>query len=144
VSTNAAHILAAEGLTTSYNLAKFLGRRRDGSQGHRRVQVLPGDLLVLDEASMVTTADLAAVEAIAARHGAKVLLTGDPEQLSAPEAGGMMRLLAGEYGYYQLLTVQRFEQAWEREASLRLRAGAPTCWPTTTGVAGSWRALARR
>ena len=34
-----------------------------------------------------------------------------------------MRLLADEHGYYQLRTVQRFEQEWEREASLRLRAG---------------------
>ena len=34
-----------------------------------------------------------------------------------------MRLLAEEHGYYQLSTVQRFEQEWEREASLRLRAG---------------------
>ena len=72
---------------------------------------------------MVSTADLAAVEDIATRRGAKILLTGDTEQLSAPQAGGAMRLLADEHGYYQLRTVQRFEQEWEREASLRLRAG---------------------
>ena len=34
-----------------------------------------------------------------------------------------MRLLAEEHGYYQLSTVQRFEQEWERAASVRLRAG---------------------
>lgn len=72
---------------------------------------------------MVPTSDLAAVEAIATRSGAKILLTGDTEQLSAPQAGGVLRLLADEHGYYQLSTVQRFEQSWEREASLRLRAG---------------------
>ena len=72
---------------------------------------------------MAATADLAAVEVLATRRGAKILLTGDTEQLSAPEAGGAMRLLADEYGYYQLLTVQRFDHEWEREASLRLRAG---------------------
>ena len=72
---------------------------------------------------MVSTADLAAVEDIATRHGAKILLTGDTEQLSAPEAAGAMRLLADEHGYYQLRTVQRFDQEWERAASLRLRAG---------------------
>jgi AAA domain len=85
--------------------------------------VRPGDLLVVDEASMVSTADLAAVEEIATRWGAKILLIGDTEQLSAPQAGGAMRLLAGEHGYYQLRTIQRFEQEWERDASLRLRAG---------------------
>jgi conjugative relaxase-like TrwC/TraI family protein len=123
VSTNAARTLAGEGLAKSYNLARFLGRAPDGSRGRGHLPVRPGDLLVVDEASMVSTADLAAVEAIAIRWGAKILLTGDTEQLSAPEAGGAMRLLAGEHGYYQLRTVQRFEQDWERAASLRLRAG---------------------
>jgi hypothetical protein len=122
-STNAAHVLAGEGLTDSYNLARFLGRTQDSVRTRGHLPVRPGDLLVVDEASMVATEDLAAVEDIATRFGAKILLTGDPEQLSAPQAGGVMRLLADEHGYYQLSTVQRFEQDWEREASLRLRAG---------------------
>ena len=122
-STNAAHILAAEGLTDSHSFAEFLGRIKDSDRTRGHLRVLPGDLLVVDEASMVSTADLAAVEDIATRHGAKILLTGDTEQLSAPEAAGAMRLLADEHGYYQLSTVQRFDQEWERAASLRLRAG---------------------
>jgi conjugative relaxase-like TrwC/TraI family protein len=122
-STNAAHILAAEGLTGSHSLADFLGRIKNSDRTRGHLRVLPGDLLVVDEASMVSTADLAAVEDIATRYGAKILLTGDTEQLSAPEAAGAMRLLADEHGYYQLSTVQRFDQDWERAASLRLRAG---------------------
>ena len=122
-STNAAHTLAAEGLADSYNFAAFLGRIKDSDQTRGHVPVEPGDLLVVDEASMVSTADLAAVEDIATRWGAKILLTGDTEQLSAPEAGGAMRLLADEHGYYQLHTVQRFEHKWEAEASQRLRGG---------------------
>ena len=122
-ATNAAHVLAAEGLTESHNIASFLGRLKDSDQTRGHLPVRPGDLIVIDEASMVPTADLAAVEEIATRIGAKILLTGDTAQLSAPAAGGAMRLLADEHGYYQLSTVQRFEQDWEREASLRLRAG---------------------
>ncbi len=97
-STSAAHVLAGEGIAETYNLADFRGRLAgsDRTRGHRPVQ--PGDLLVVDEASMVPTADLAAVEAIATRRGAKILLTGDVAQLSAPAAGGAMRLLAGEHG----------------------------------------------
>lgn len=124
-STNASHMLAAEGLPKSYNFAKFLGRLKDSDQTRGHLPVRPGDLLVVDEASMVATNDLAAVEEIATRCGAKLLLTGDTEQLSAPEAGGAMKLLADEHGYYQLTTVQRFEQEWEREASERLRSGDP-------------------
>ena len=101
-STNAAHVLAAEGLTESHNFAAFLGRIKDSDQTRGHLPVRPGDLLVVDEASMVSTADLAAVEDIATRCGAKILLTGDTEQLSAPQAGGAMRLLADEHGYYQL------------------------------------------
>ena len=122
-STNAAHILAAEGLGDSHSLADFLGRIEGSDRTRGHLLVTPGDLLVVDEASMVSTADLAAVEEIATRWGAKILLTGDTEQLSAPEAGGAMRLLAEEHGFYQLHAVQRFEQEWERAASLRLRAG---------------------
>lgn len=124
-STNAAHVLATEGVAESHNLAIFLGRIKDSDKTRGHLPVRPGDLLVVDEASMVSTPDLAAVEAIATRRGAKILLTGDTEQLSAPGAGGAMRLLADEHGYYQLRTVQRFEQEWERDASLRLRAGDP-------------------
>jgi hypothetical protein len=122
-STNAAHVLAGEGVAESHNLAAFLGRIKGSDQTRGHLPVRPGDLLIVDEASMVPTADLAAVEDIATRHGAKILLTGDTEQLSALGAGGAMRLLADEHGYYQLQTVQRFEQEWERTASLRLRAG---------------------
>jgi hypothetical protein len=122
-STNAAHVLAAEGLAESHNFAAFLGRIKDSDRTRGHLPVRCGDLLVVDEASMVSTGDLAAVEDIATRCGAKILLTGDTAQLSAPQAGGVMRLLAEEYGYYQLSTVQRFEEEWERAASLRLRAG---------------------
>jgi conjugative relaxase-like TrwC/TraI family protein len=122
-STSAAHVLASEGLAESHNIAGFLGKIKDSDETRGHLPVQPGDLLVVDEASMVTTADLAAIEEIATRCGAKILLTGDTAQLSAPEAGGAMRLLAGEHGYYQLGTVQRFEHAWEAAASLRLRAG---------------------
>ena len=122
-STSAAHTLAAEGLDECYNFAQFLGKIKDSDQTRGHLPVAAGNLLVVDEASTVATRDLAAVEAIATRFGAKILLTGDPEQLSAPQAGGAMRLLADEHGYYQLHAVQRFEQDWERAASLRLRAG---------------------
>jgi AAA domain len=122
-STNAARVLAAEGLSDSYNLADFLGKIKDSDATRGHLPVRRGDLLVLDETSMVPTSDLAAVEQIAIRHGAKILLTGDTAQLSAPEAGGALRLLAAEHGCYELRTVHRFEHVWEAGASLRLREG---------------------
>jgi hypothetical protein len=48
---------------------------------------------------------------------------GDQEQLAAVEGGGGMMLLARRLGFVQLSEQVRFAAAWERAASLRLRAG---------------------
>jgi len=117
---NAAQVLAAEGLDTAYNIARFLTMA-----SHGQAVLAAGDLLIVDEASMVSTAQLAALHQLATAAGAKVLLTGDPAQLPAIGAGGALGMLARQHGCYQLTVVQRMTQAWERDASLRLREGDP-------------------
>ena len=82
-----------------------------------------GSLLILDEASMMSLADMAAILALAHAHDCKVVIAGDHEQLAAVEGGGALMLLARHLGYVQLAEPQRFTHAWEREATLRLRAG---------------------
>ena len=52
-----------------------------------------------------------------------IIGTFDPEQLGAVEAGGMFPLIAKRHGSRRLYDVRRFERAWEREASLKLRDG---------------------
>jgi hypothetical protein len=86
----------------------------------------PGSLIVVDEGSMVSLAHLAALTEYAARHGCKLILAGDQEQLAAVEGGGAMMLLADRLGYVQLAEPVRFTAAWERQASLRLRRGDAT------------------
>jgi hypothetical protein len=119
VAENAAQVLAAEGMDTAYNISMFLTLSRN------RQLLKAGDLLVVDEASMVTTGQLTALHHLAADAGAKVLLTGDPAQLQAVGAGGALAMIARQHGAYQLTVVQRMAQPWERGASLRLRAGDP-------------------
>jgi hypothetical protein len=114
---NAAQVLAAEGVGTAYNIAMFL------TLSTNRQLLKAGDLLVVDEASMVTTGQLTALHQLATAAEAKVLLTCDPAQLPAVGAGGALAMIAREHGCYQLTVVQRMIQSWEREASLRLRAG---------------------
>ena len=82
-----------------------------------------GALLLVDEASMMSTEDMADITAFAAANGHKVLLAGDQEQLAAVEGGGGMMLLAGRLGYVQLGEAVRFREQWERDASLGLRRG---------------------
>jgi ATP-dependent exoDNAse (exonuclease V) alpha subunit len=57
------------------------------------------------------------------RAGALVVPTGDAHQLGPVEAGGMFPALIAELGAAELSEVMRFDAPWERDASIRLRAG---------------------
>jgi conjugative relaxase-like TrwC/TraI family protein len=120
-STNAARVLAHEGLAESYNIAAFLGKIEGSDELRRPVPLHQDDILVLDEASQLATADLAMIQEAARQAGARIIATGDTAQLGAVEAGGMLALLFQEVPAAQLHEVRRFDAAWEREASIQLR-----------------------
>lgn len=94
---------------------------------YRRWTLRPGQLVIIDEASMAATKDLDHITAVATRAGGKVLLVGDWAQLSPVQAGGAFKLLAHDRGpdAPTLQDVRRFRHEWEREATLQLRAGNP-------------------
>jgi ATP-dependent exoDNAse (exonuclease V) alpha subunit len=84
-------------------------------------------LVIVDEASMAGTLELDTLVAQAREVGAKVLLVGDPAQLSPVAAGGAFRLLLTDRADApELVDVRRFRHEWERKASLALRDGQPT------------------
>lgn len=82
-----------------------------------------GQLVVIDEASMVDNAHLTKVINICLGAGCKVVMVGDDRQLSAIGAGGLFSMLARETRTYELEEVRRFDEAWEAEASLLIREG---------------------
>jgi hypothetical protein len=130
-SSNARNVIrdeaAANGVALqAYNTAEWLGHTEEARESLRPIDLTPGTLLIVDEASMMSLADLAAVLRRAAWHDAKVIVTGDPMQLQAVDTGGGMTLLAGALGHVQLSEAGRFRHAWEAEASLRLRDGDVT------------------
>ena len=85
-----------------------------------------GQLVIVDEASMAGTSELDTLTTQARQVGAKVLLVGDPAQLSPVAAGGSYRLLVSNRDDApELVDVHRFRHEWERNASLALRAGGP-------------------
>lgn len=90
-----------------------------------RYTVQKGQLLIIDEASMASNHQLAALAEQAEAAGAKVLLVGDPAQLEAVEAGGFLGHLERHFDPAKLSSVFRFEHQWEAEASLQLRHGDP-------------------
>ena len=122
-SQTACNVLAEAGVPRAYNTARFLGHLPGQREALGPLPVQPGSLLILDEASMMSLADIAAILALARANDCKVVVTGDHEQLAAVEGGGGMMLLARRQGYVQLAEPQRFTHTWERDATLRLRAG---------------------
>jgi len=107
---------------------RALQRRRDRIAGeHDRWALTPGRLVIVDEASMASTVDLHRITSEARAAHAKVLLVGDPHQLSPVQAGGAFALLVSDCeDAPELGVVRRFRHEWERDASLRLRAGRRT------------------
>jgi hypothetical protein len=123
---NAARVMAGEARQLgapleAYNSAAFLGKTEGSAEVRHPVQISAGDVLILDESSMLSTSDLALILGAARRVGAHVIGTGDVHQLGAVEAGGMFRAIARELGAVELHEVLRFGADWERAASLRLR-----------------------
>ncbi len=123
VSAVAAGVLTAEADLATDTVAKFLFEH-DRPRADDRWRLRAGEVVVVDEAGMVASRDLARLALAAQSAGAKVVLVGDYAQLGAVEAGGLFRLLA-ETDAVELSGVRRFSDSWERDASLRLRARDP-------------------
>jgi len=80
-------------------------------------------VLVIDEAGMIGTRQLAELLDHADRTEAKVVLVGDHRQLPEIEAGGVFRGLVARGHAFALEENRRQEQQWEREALDLLREG---------------------
>lgn len=90
-----------------------------------RVQVTDRTLMVVDEAGMAGTRDLAALVDQATRAGAKVLLVGDHHQLPEVTAGGAFRAALDTLDdrVVELTINRRQVNEWERHALNELRSG---------------------
>ncbi|MDT4900754.1 MAG: hypothetical protein QOJ78_1684, partial [Pseudonocardiales bacterium] len=90
-----------------------------------------GSLVIVDEAGMAGTLELAALIEFAAARGASVRLVGDDRQLAAVGAGGVLRDIDRTHGAVTLSEVRRFTHAdgstnrAEAAASLAIRRGEP-------------------
>lgn len=82
-----------------------------------------GDVLVVDEAGMVGSRQMARVLSAVQDAGAKLVLVGDPEQLQAIEAGAAFRAVAERVGSVEITTVRRQSVAWQQEATKELATG---------------------
>lgn len=105
----------------------------------------PGQLVVVDEASLADTRTLAALVQHASQARAKVLLVGDHLQRGSVDAGDAFAMLARRGPTAELTSLWRFTRPWEARASLELRRGHPRALDTYTAhgafTAGSHDAM---
>ncbi|TBF34108.1 Ti-type conjugative transfer relaxase TraA [Rhizobium leguminosarum] len=76
-----------------------------------------GDVVVIDEAGMVSSQQMARVLKLVEQAGAKVVLVGDAMQLQPIQAGAAFRAITERIGFAELAGVRRQREDWAREAS---------------------------
>lgn len=114
---------AAEGLERDAGIPSRTLLSWELRWGQQRDLLDEKTIMVLDEAGMVSSRQMAVVVEAATLRGAKLVLVGDPEQLQPIEAGAAFRAIADRIGYAELETILRQREQWMRDASLDLARG---------------------
>jgi DNA primase catalytic core len=124
-SARAAADLSREIQRRSETLAKLTWSLTNGATPGWVRDIGTKTLVIIDEAGMAGTADLAqAVDYIIGRGGS-VRLVGDDQQLASIAAGGVLRDIAEQAGAVTLSELHRFADPAEGAATLALRLGDP-------------------
>ena len=123
LSQNAADVLADEAGCRCENIAK--------ARWHN-YPFPNGGVVIVDEAAMAGTLDLAWITRTAIGADCKVVFVGDDQQLQSPSAGGIIRTLAANSSTVWLDMVRRFTTPWEPDATIQVRDG-------DAGVAATYR-----
>ena len=116
LSARAARTLGAEAGIPTATVRSLLYQLEHGSQPRKMV-------IVIDEASMVGSRQVAQLVAYAERDQAKLVLVGDRHQLHPIDGGAAFRALGDRLGTVSLRQNVRQAGAWEREALHELREG---------------------
>ncbi len=115
--------IAAENLEVSSRIESRTLASWAHSWSKGRDHLTTKDVLVIDEAGLIGTRQLASVLEKAEQAQAKVILVGDPEQLQAIEAGAAFRGIAAQIGAAELSQVRRQREGWQKEATQALATG---------------------
>ncbi|MBL9064803.1 MAG: Ti-type conjugative transfer relaxase TraA [Sphingopyxis sp.] len=115
--------IAAEGLEQGSGIGSRTLASLEHQWANDRERLTDKHILVIDEAGMVGTRQLERVVSEAERHGAKVVLVGDPQQLQAIEAGAAFRSAAERHGAVEIMDIRRQQEDWQRDATRELATG---------------------
>jgi len=115
--------IAAEGLEGGSGIASRTLASLEWSWREGRDALTAQDVLVVDEAGMVGSRQMARVLSAVRQAGAKAVLVGDPGQLQAIEAGAAFRAIVERHGAAEITEVRRQRVTWQREATRELATG---------------------
>lgn len=116
----------------SDTLAKLVWHANNGGAPAWMERINAKTLVLIDEAGMAATTDLAAAIDYITARGGQVRLVGDDKQLASVAAGGVLRDIAHQVGAVTLSEVHRFRNRdgslnhAEAAATLALREGDPS------------------
>lgn len=114
---------AADGLESASGIASRTLASLEASWENGYEPIATGDVLVIDEAGMVGTRQLACIATKIEAIGAKLVLIGDPDQLQPIEAGTPFRDLVDRQGAATLSEIHRQRENWQKQASRDLAGG---------------------
>lgn len=109
--------IAAQNLESGSGIGSYTVANRLWHWEQGRELLTPKDIVVVDEAGMLGSRQMAAIFNEVRRSGAKVVLVGDPEQLQAIEAGAAFRAISQETGFAELSEIRRQTQPWQQQAT---------------------------
>lgn len=114
---------AADGLQDSSGIPSrtLASLEMSWKNGHEPIKA--GEVLVVDEAGMIGTRQMARVAAKMDEIGAKLVLVGDPDQLQPIEAGKPFKEIIDQHGAAHLTEIHRQREDWQKQASKKLAAG---------------------
>ena len=106
------------GISDSRTIASFLYQHERG-----KIELKENSILFLDEASMVGVRQMAEITQIVKDAGAKIITTGDDNQLQAIQAGGASKLIKDVTTSFTLDEIRRQKDFSDRQATYDLSTG---------------------
>lgn len=114
---------AADGLQSASGISSRTLASLEASWKSGYEPVGSGSVVVIDEAGMVGTRQLARVTDELKKRGCKLVLIGDPDQLQPIEAGTPFAEITEMVGAARLTEIRRQKTPWQRQASIELAKG---------------------
>jgi ATP-dependent exoDNAse (exonuclease V) alpha subunit len=114
---------AADGLESASGIQSRTLASLELSWENGNTPIKRGDVLVVDEAGMVGTCQMARITERMQGIGAKLVLVGDPEQLQPIEAGTPFKDMVAMHGAAELKDIHRQREDWQKHASRDLADG---------------------